>query len=150
MRRSGKTNREALDELRHAAHIHVDFVAGAKRREALRVGRAAAQLRGEFAKVVLKSARRDDLENPRRRIAGVPKRVPLVAGLENEIAHLPDDDGFAKHRADAAFEHEAVLVLSMMAVQRGGQRLGRKRMLDEREAIAAIFAADQKTGVYAA
>jgi hypothetical protein len=36
-----------------------------------------------------------------RRVACVPERVPLVAGLEDEVARLAEGDLVAEQRADA-------------------------------------------------
>ena len=56
----------------------------------LRGVRLARQL-AHLAEHVLEPARGDDLEDPARLVAGVPERVPLVAGLEDEVAGLGVD-----------------------------------------------------------
>jgi hypothetical protein len=45
-----QTHSKTLDELRRAAHVHVDFIAAAKRREALPVWRVGPRHRGGFTK----------------------------------------------------------------------------------------------------
>jgi len=58
----------------------------------------------------------DDLEDPGGLVTGVPKRVPLVAGLEDEVARTGLEDFLAEQRAHASFEHVAVFVLTRMTV----------------------------------
>jgi hypothetical protein len=53
----------------------------------------------------------------------------LVAGLEDQVAGLPIDNFFAELGTDAAFQHDAVLVLAAVAVERRRQRARRPRML---------------------
>jgi hypothetical protein len=45
---------------------------------------------------------RIDLEDPARLVAGIPERVPLVTGLEGQIARLRVDDVVAQHRPHPA------------------------------------------------
>ena len=72
----------------------------------------------ELVEEVLEAARRDDLEDPAGLVAGVPERVPLVARLEHEVADLGVDDLVAEQRAHPPLEHEAVLVLARVLVER--------------------------------
>src|SRR5688500_10921885 len=70
----------------------------------------------ERAEELLEAGRSDDLEDPAGLVAGVPEGVPLVAGLEDQIAGAGLDDLVAEQRSHAALEHEAVLVLPRVAV----------------------------------
>ena len=60
--------------------------------------------------------------------------MPLVAGLEDQVARPGLDDVIAQQRAYAPLEDEAVVVLARVQVQRRGERPRRHRVLDEREA----------------
>ena len=87
----------------------------------------------------LEARRRDDLEDPRGLVAGVPERVPLVARLEDEVAGLGDHHLVAEQRAHAAPRARAVLVLARVAVERRGERARRHRVLDHREPTAGLI-----------
>ena len=102
-------NSEALDKTRNAAHVHVEHVARAERRERLRIGRPVGQLRSELAKIVLEPSRRYDLQYPGGRVACVPKRLPLFARLEDQIARMAGHDGLSEQRPDTVLEDDAQL-----------------------------------------
>jgi hypothetical protein len=74
------------------------------------------------SKVPLEACRRDDLQDACLLVAVVPEGVPLTAGLEDEVAGAAVDDVVAEQRAHPPFEHEAVLVLTAVAMERRGQR----------------------------
>jgi hypothetical protein len=70
--------------------------------------------------------------------------VPLVARLVDQVAGTGLDDVVAEERAHAALEHEAVLVLAVVAVQRRRQPARRHRVLDEAEAAVRVRARDHE------
>src|SRR5687767_14252565 len=78
-------------------------------------------LRAELAEQALETARRDDLQDPAGLVARVPEGVPLVAGLEHQVADLRVHDLAAELSAHAALDHEAVLVLASVAVEWSGE-----------------------------
>src|SRR5213082_2620316 len=55
----------------------------------------------ELLEEPLESRGGDDLENPRRLLARIPERVPLVARLEDQIAGTADQHLVSQERADA-------------------------------------------------
>jgi len=67
-----------------------------------------------------------------------------MAGLEDQIAGLGEDLFLPQQRPQLALEHETVLILSGMAVQRTGQYVRRHGVLDEREAAARFLAVDHE------
>src|SRR6476620_152691 len=131
----------------HAAHVELDAVLGGEIRH---VGLASLETLGQLAEEVLEPGRRDDLQNPAGRVARVPERVPLVAGLEREVAYLRVDHVVAQQGAHPALQHVAPLVDAVMPVQRGAQRAGWDRVLDQREAAARLLAPDHEAGTAAA
>jgi hypothetical protein len=67
-----------LEDGCRALEVGLDAVAGVKRREG---GRIRLITEGpKLAEQVLKAARRDELQDPRGRVARVPEGVPLAAG----------------------------------------------------------------------
>jgi len=134
-------------EPRHAVHIELDPETAA---ELLGVERAVLGAGVPLAEEVLEAGRRDDLQDPAGLVTRVPERVPLIARLERELAGLDIDHLIAEQRSHPSFEHEAVLVDAVMAVQRRAQRSRRDRMLDQREAAAGLLAPNQKAAVTAA
>src|SRR3954462_6997028 len=64
----------------------------------------------------------DDLKDPARLVAGVPKAVPLVAGFEDEIPLLRVHDLISELRSHTPFKDVAVLVLVCVPVKRGDER----------------------------
>src|SRR5438552_3994170 len=108
-----------LDQAGDALEVELEPVLGAQRRELLGIG--LGRLReplSELGEEALESPWRDDLEDPRRLVARVPERVPLVARLEDQIAWAADDDLIAEEGPAPPFEDIAVLVLSAVAVKR--------------------------------
>jgi hypothetical protein len=112
----GKPQAEALDEAGDAVGIHLQRVARAELRERLRRGRGGAAQVDELLEVALEAGRGDDLEDPRRLIARVPERVPLVARLVDQIARAGDDDLVPEQCADLPLQDVAVLVLEGVPV----------------------------------
>src|SRR5205823_12330757 len=92
----------------------------------------------------LEAGRGDDLEDPARLVPGVPEGVPLVAGLEDEVARAGLEDLVTQECAHAALQDVAVLVLARVAVQRRGQRSWSHRVLDQREPAAGLVAVDHE------
>src|SRR5437764_6659461 len=70
----------------------------------------------EFGEESLEAGGGDDLEDPTCFLAGVPERVPLVAGFEDELARTGFEHLLAEEGSHAAFQHVAVLVLARMPV----------------------------------
>jgi hypothetical protein len=70
--------------------------------------------------------------------------VPLVSGLEHEVARLCGDHLITEQGPELAFEHVAVLILVGMTVQRRRQRAWRDGMLDERELSAGLGGPDHE------
>src|SRR5579863_4557948 len=143
-RSSRKANPETLDKARNAAHVHVERVACAERRELLRIRGAVDQLRSELAEIVLEPGWRYDFQYPGGRVAGVPKRVPLSARLADQVSRITDDNGISKQRPDAAREDETIFVLAMMPVHRRRQGARLHRMLHKREAFASVVPCNNK------
>ena len=83
---------EALDQARNALGVHFEFVAGAQLAERLRLGLGDAAEVDQLVEEPLEARRGDDLQDPRRLVAGVPECVPLVARLEDQIARAADQD----------------------------------------------------------
>jgi hypothetical protein len=69
---------EALDQPVDA-WVHLELVAGAEVGQGLGLGLSDSSELDEFGEESLEAGRRDDLEKPRRLIAGVPESVALVA-----------------------------------------------------------------------
>ena len=66
--------------------------------------------RGDGLEVAGERARRDDLEEAGRLVAGVPERVRDAARLGHQLARAGLDLRPAHERAEATAEHERVLV----------------------------------------
>src|ERR687898_783685 len=82
---------------------------------------------------MLESSRGDDLKDPQRPVAGVPKGVPLVTGFEDEIPLLRIHDLISELRSHAPFKDVAVLVLVSVTVKWSSERPRGDRMLHEGE-----------------
>jgi hypothetical protein len=83
---------------------------------------------------MLESSRGDDLKDPARPVTGVPvtgvpKRVPLVTGVEDEIHLLRIHDLISELRSHAPFKDVAVLVLVSMTVKWSSEGPRGDRML---------------------
>src|SRR4029077_5218843 len=89
---------------------------------------------------MLEAGRRDELQDPRRGVSRIPERVPLVTGLEHQVADLGDEDLIAEQCPDLALQDVGVLVLSVVLVQRSRERARRHRMLDQGEAAVGVLA----------
>jgi hypothetical protein len=72
---------EAGAEPGEALGLHVERIAAAELAERLGVGRAVRRQRRELGEELLEAGGGDDLEDPRRLVAGVPEGVPLPARL---------------------------------------------------------------------
>ena len=103
----------------------------------------AAEVR-EFFEEALEAGRGDDLEDPARLVARVPERVPLVARLEDQVARARLDDVVTEQRSHATLENEAVLVLTRVLVERGGQRPRRHGVIDDRQPVAGLRSVDDE------
>src|SRR5207253_967494 len=126
-----RAQREALEQLRDALHLHLQPVALAQLCEPLQVELTRGAQVDELVEEPLESGRRDDLEDPGRLVGRVPERVPLVARLEDEIARPRLDDLVAEQRAHPSLDHEAVFVLAGVEVERSGERARRHRVVDD-------------------
>src|ERR1035437_10125053 len=143
-RLAGEAQIEALDELGNAVGVHLELVADAELGQGLWVGLCDAAEVDKLAEESLEAGGRDDLQKPRREIAGVPEGVPLVARLEDQIAWACGHDFVAQQRPDASLHYVAVFVLVCVAVQRGGERSGGHRVLDHRESVSGVLAVEHK------
>src|SRR5918999_3074579 len=143
-RLAGEDDAEPLDQARNRVRLHLELVAGAKLGQGLRRRCGHATHVGELLEEALEPGGRDDLEEPRGLVAGVPEGVPLVARLEDQVAGAADHDLVAKQRADAALEHVAVLVLAEVAVQGRRERPRRHRVLHEREPLVGLGPIDHE------
>src|SRR5919198_6668738 len=141
---------EALEQLGNALELEVMAVALAERGQLIRVRVDRAAHVGELPEEVLEARGRDDLEDPARLVARVPEGVPLVARLEDEVAGTCLHDVVPEQGAHAPLEHEAVLVLARVEVQRRRERARGHRMLDEREALLRLVAVDHESHADAA
>ena len=79
---------EALDEAWDRVGLHLMPVALGERGSGLRLHTSGATELDQLAEGLLEACRRDDLQKARGRVAGVPEGVPLVAGLEDQVAGL--------------------------------------------------------------
>src|SRR5688572_16819535 len=77
---------EALEQRRNALGIHFQAISSTQLTQSLQIGRGGATHIAELGEVALEPCRRDDLEDPRRLVARIPEGVPLIAGLEDEVA----------------------------------------------------------------
>ena len=77
-----KAQTEALDKARHARGVHLETIAGTQVGQDLRLRVGDTPEVDKFAEEPLEASRRDDLEDPRWLIAGIPEGVPLIAGLK--------------------------------------------------------------------
>jgi hypothetical protein len=102
------------------------------------------QQRRDLGEVGLEAGRRDDLEQPGRRVRAVPERVRDPARLDDEVARARVAHLVADLHADLALDHVGVLVLVAVDVHRRRQRARRDRVLDEREAAARARAVDHE------
>ncbi len=75
-----------LAEPWHAREVGLEAIARAELGELAGVGWSLQPCRDELLEELLEAGGRDDLEDPRPLVAGVPKRMPLVAWLEDEVA----------------------------------------------------------------
>ncbi len=98
----------------------------------------------KLAEVALEAPGRDDLEQARRLVAGVPERVRDPARLDDELAGARLDDLVADLHGDTALEHVGVLVLVAVRVDGRAERARGQRVLDEREAAAGLLGADHE------
>src|SRR5215213_2892246 len=127
-------------EVPHALEIELYPIANFEGRLS---GRGLPGLR-RFLEQVLESSWGDDLQYPARPVAGVPEGVPLVAGLEDEVALCRVDDLVAELCAHAPLQDVAVLVLVRVAMKRCGECSRGDRMLDEGEPPAGFLAPDHE------
>src|ERR1700712_5499043 len=99
---------ELLEQPGDAVEVELQAVALGERGALLRRGRRGGRHPGGLREETLEARRGDDLEDPLRLVARVPERVPLVAGLEDEVAGPAEDDLVAELRPHAALEDVAV------------------------------------------
>src|ERR1700674_1043276 len=114
-----------------AGHVVFDSVL---RRKARHPGRIELAASGHFrhrVEELLKTCRRDDLEDACGPIPCIPKRVPLATRLEDQVANLAIYALAAKVSAHSTLEDKAVLVLAAVPVHRGGQCVRLHRVLDQ-------------------
>src|SRR5882762_5907010 len=108
-------------QLRDAGEVDLGSVLTGQSHQLSRVQFAATGQLGHGVEELLETCGRDDLEDPGWRVACVPERVPLAAGLEDQVAYLAKDDLAAEVGADSTLEHKAVLILATVPVHRRGQ-----------------------------
>src|SRR6185295_10041214 len=72
----------------NAVGLEFEPVASSQLPELRRVEIRGLQHRPQLVKEVLEAPWRDDLQDPTGLVAGVPERVPLVAGLECQVPDL--------------------------------------------------------------
>src|SRR6185437_9688461 len=130
---------QELIELRRASFASEDMREGmrafAERRQLLRGGLERTAESVELGEELVEARRGDDLQHPAGLLAGVPEGVPLAARLEHELAAPRLDHLVAEQRAHPPLEHEAVLVLTRVPVQRRRERVRGHRVFDHREAL---------------
>ena len=76
-------------------------------------------------------------------VAGVPEGVPVAARLEHEFARHGEDLLVVLEDAEPALEHQAVLVLAAVPVDRRGQHPRCERVLDHRDQAAESAASSR-------
>ena len=140
---------ESFQELWNRLRIDLEPISLSERAKGFRRSHPRAAQCYELSEVLLKPCRRDDLQNPRRLIAGVPERMPLVARLENEISGTALNHRFSEQRANAPFEHVAVLIFTSMPMQRSADRARRHRVFDQRESATGLSAVDHEADSHA-
>jgi hypothetical protein len=144
-RAARETQPEALHQAGDAVGVHLESVALAELSQRLRVGRRDAAEIDELGEELLEPGGGDDLEDPRRFVAGVPEGVPPVARLVDQVAGRGDHHLVAQQGAHAPLDHVAVLVLAQVPVQRRRERVRRHRVLDQREPLRGLPAVDHET-----
>ena len=135
---------EALDEIGHAVGVHYQCESLTEFPKVFgpRMGDAAEL--DELGEEALEACRGDDLEDPAGRVASVPERMPLPARFMDEVPRARLEVLVTQDGAHTSLEHEAVLVLVVVAVQWRGERPGRHRMFDKREAVAGFGPVEHK------
>ncbi len=141
---------EAPAQLGNALELEVDGVLHAELLHLRRSGSHCPARIHELVEELLEPRRSDDLEDSAFLVAGVPERVPLSARLVDEVARTGLDDVVAEQRAHPALEHEAVLVLAVVAMERRSEMTRRHRMLDESEAALRVLSRNDEANADAA
>src|ERR1700682_6411190 len=144
LRPHGKPDTVGCHQPRNAVQVDLSSVLGCERRHPDRIKLAASSQIGDLVEELLEAGRRDDLENARRRVACIPKRVPLAARLEDQVAHLAIDELAAQVGADSSLEDKAVLILATVPVQRCRQCAWLHRVFNKRETPARLSAIDHE------
>src|SRR3712207_3451604 len=93
---------------------------------------------------MLEPSRGNDLKDPARLLAGVPKSMPLVTGFEDEIPFLRVHNLIAELRPHASLEDVAILILVCVPVKRSDERPRGDRMLNEGESPAGFLTPNHK------
>ncbi len=86
---SGEAQPKPRNEIRYAVRVDLQRITSEKSGKRLWLDLGNPAEIDQFPEELFKTSGRNDLKNPRRAIPGVPKRVPLVARLEDYVPGLP-------------------------------------------------------------
>ena len=107
-------------EVRHTVVIDFDAVSGIERQ-----GRLAShyfRILSHLPEEMLESSGRDNLKDTARSVTGIPKRVLLIAGFEDEIPLLRIHDFITEPCSHTSFKDVAVLILVRVTVEWSSER----------------------------
>ena len=109
---------KSLDQSWHAAGIHLYCIALAQAGEELWTRIDYTSRIAQFAEELLEASRRDDLQNSCRVVTSIPEGVPLIAGLEDQIARFANAHIITQQGAYLSLQHKAVFVFAGVTVKR--------------------------------
>ena len=124
--------------------VDVQPVAGDDLTDRGLVPRGCGQQWRQLTEVVLEPGRRDQLQQPCRLLAGVSERMGDTTRLDDEVSGSRLEGVVAELDAESSLDHEGVLVLVVVGMERGAQRPWREWVLDQAERTTGPFAVDQE------
>ena len=137
-----ESHAQPLGQLHGLAELDLTAVPSSHLREQLRLG-FPLEL-GERPEQLLETGRRDQLQDDKRLVAGVPEGVPLPAWLEHDVAGGGSDLVVTEHRPKGSAEDVGELVLVVVQMDRRCDCADVESLLDECEAVVGVGAADHE------
>jgi hypothetical protein len=125
-------------ESRDAAYVDLGSVLRGKRSHPVRIELTTRGQIRHLVEELLEAGRRDDFKDAGRNIACIPKRVPLTARLEDQVANFAIDDLAAEVSPHSTLEDKAVLILTTVAVHRSSQRMRFHRVFNQGESASGL------------
>jgi hypothetical protein len=95
---------EALHQVRNAGRVHLQPVSLAELSEGVRIELCYSAASEQLAEELLKTGRRNQLNDTRRLITRVPEGVPLVTRFEYQVALLAENYFIAQQPTDSSFK----------------------------------------------